>query len=123
MKLLNGGFRAWISEGRPVTDVLPEVVHKRFTPKVDASLIVTAEEVRKGISDLGTVLWDVRSLGEHRGDIARGNKYTGHIPGAVHLEWKEVVQADGTGRFRSADEIRAILEKRGITPDKQVYTY
>ena len=123
VKVLNGGFRAWLAEGRPVTDAVPAVRPQTFTPRVDTTLMVTGEEMRSAIGREDTVIWDVRSLGEHTGETTRGNKYTGHIPGAVHLEWKEVVEADGTGRFKPAGELRALLEERGITPDKRVCTY
>ena len=123
VKVLNGGFRAWLAEGRPVTDAVPEVRPRTFTPRVDTTLMITGEEMKSAIGREDTVIWDVRSPGEHTGETTRGNKYTGHIPGAVHLEWKEVVEADGTGRFRPAGEIRAMLGERGITPDKRVCTY
>ena len=123
VKVLNGGWRTWLAEGREVTDAAPKVEPRRFTPKVDPSLIITGEGLKSAIGQEGMVIWDVRSLGEHTGEATRGNKYTGHVPGAVHLEWSDVVGADGTGRFRPAEEIRSMLAEKGVTPDKQVYTY
>jgi 3-mercaptopyruvate sulfurtransferase SseA len=46
---------------------------------------------------------------------------SGHIPGAVNIPWEEAVREDGT--FRSAEEIRAVYESQGVTPDKDVITY
>ena len=123
VKVLNGGFRKWMTEGRPVTDAVPEITPRTFMPKPDPSLIIKGEELKSAIGREGTVIWDVRSLGEHVGETTRGNKYTGHIPGAVHLEWSDVVETNGTGRFKPAQEIRSMLEERGIRPNKQVYTY
>ena len=68
------------------------------------------------------VIWDVRTDGEWDGSEMRGNKRAGHIPGAVHLEWFNVMDRR-THRFKPADEIRQLLAEHGITPDKNVYAY
>ena len=123
MKVLNGGFRAWIDEKRPVTRVVPDVTPQVFIANPNSSLIATNSDVRSAVGVLDSVIWDVRSKGEHIGEVTRGNTYTGHISGAVHLEWNEMLSNDGTGKFKSAEEISIILLSKGITPDKQVYTY
>jgi thiosulfate/3-mercaptopyruvate sulfurtransferase len=46
----------------------------------------------------------------------------GHVPGAVHLEWFNLMDRE-THQFKSAGDIRRILNEHGITPDKNVYTY
>jgi thiosulfate/3-mercaptopyruvate sulfurtransferase len=68
------------------------------------------------------VVWDVRSDGEYNGTASRGNQRVGHIPGAVHLEWFNVMDRE-THRFKPAEEIRRVLTEYGITPEKRVYTY
>ncbi len=68
------------------------------------------------------VIWDVRSDGEWKGSDSWGNKRVGHVPGAVHLEWLDLMDRE-THKFRPADEIKKILSDNGITPDKNVYTY
>jgi len=123
VKVLNGGFRAWIDEKRPVTRVVPDVTPQVFIANPNSSLIATNSDVRSAVGVLDSVIWDVRSKGEHIGEVTRGNTYTGHISGAVHLEWNEMLSNDGTGKFKSAEEISIILLSKGITPDKQVYTY
>lgn len=45
----------------------------------------------------------------------------GHIPGAVNIPWSQAVNEDGT--FKSVEELRALYEPRGITPDKHVIAY
>ena len=56
------------------------------------------------------------------GSMSRGNKRVGHVPGAVHLEWFNLLDS-ATNEFKPAAEIRRILTDHGITPDKNVYTY
>ena len=93
-----------------------------FTPNRDESLLVKVDELKEACSLEGSVVWDVRSDGEWDGSEIRGNQRAGHIPGAVHLEWFNVMDRQ-THRFLPASEIRQILADNGITPDKNVYTY
>jgi thiosulfate/3-mercaptopyruvate sulfurtransferase len=65
-------------------------------------------------------LLDVRSNGEFQGTTVRAAR-GGAIPGAVHVEWKNNLDTDG--RFKSADQLRAIYESAGITPEREVITY
>jgi len=46
---------------------------------------------------------------------------TGHIPGAVHIEWKRNLNPDGT--FKSVDALRAMYTEAGVTNDREVVTY
>ena len=43
------------------------------------------------------------------------------MPGAVHLEWTNNLGADGV--FKSTDELKAMYECAGVTPDREVVTY
>ena len=63
---------------------------------------------------------DTRSEAENNATLVRSAR-GGHIPGAVHLEWKNNLNADGT--FKSADELAAQYKERGVTPDQEVIPY
>ena len=45
----------------------------------------------------------------------------GHIPGASNIPWAKAANEDGT--FKSADELKALYENEGVTPDKDVIAY
>ena len=45
----------------------------------------------------------------------------GHIAGAVNIPWAKAANDDGT--FKSADELRALYEAEGITPDREIVAY
>jgi 3-mercaptopyruvate sulfurtransferase SseA len=57
---------------------------------------------------------------EYYGEAVRARR-GGAIPGAVHLEWTNNLQADG--RFKPEAELRAMYEALGVTPDREVMTY
>ena len=73
---------------------------------------------------LGVVLWDVRTIGEFEGMTAGWNPppRLGHLPGAIHLEYIELFDAD-SGTLKPAAELTALLEAKGITPEASVTTY
>ena len=120
VKVMDGGWRKWLSEGRPISDFPagdPPAV--TFTPRLDDSMMVTADQLMEEMNKSDAVVWDVRSRGEYEGTTTRGNRRPGRIAGAVHLEWLELV--DGrTHLLKPASEIRRILEDNGITPDKRI---
>ena len=123
VKVLDGGWRRWISEGRQVSFDRPNPkTGVRFTPRTDESIMVKADELKAACSLEDTVIWDVRSDGEYDGCASRGNQRAGHIPGAVHLEWFNLVDRE-THRLKAPEEIRRILNEKGVSPDKAVYTY
>ena len=68
----------------------------------------------------GTLLLDGREKEEFEGvDAARKSK--GHIPGAVWMNYREVLTS--TGAFKTKDEIVAAAAKYGATPEKAIVVY
>ena len=123
VKVLDGGWRSWVTEGREVSFTRPQISsNTSFTPERDESMLVQVDELKAACNLEDAVIWDVRSDGEWDGSASRGNKWAGHIPGAVHLEWFNVMDRN-THRFKPAGEIRRILAEKGVTPDKNIYTY
>ena len=47
----------------------------------------------------------------------------GHIPGAAHLEWTDMMDKQRNLRLLPDDQLRAMLAERGVTPDKEIITY
>jgi thiosulfate/3-mercaptopyruvate sulfurtransferase len=123
VKVLDGGWRGWINEGHSVSfDRSQTASNAKFTPKIDDSIMVKVDELKAACNLADSVVWDVRSDGEWDGSAARGNQRAGHIPGAVHLEWFNVMDRN-THRFKPPEEIRRVLAANGITPEKKIYTY
>ncbi len=122
VKVLNGGWRAWIANGGAVDFKRTAAKPATFTPKHDDSKLVKVDELKQACELGDSIIWDVRSDGEWDGSASRGNKRVGHVPGAVHLEWFHLLDSE-TNEFKPPAEIRRILSENGITPDKNVYTY
>jgi thiosulfate/3-mercaptopyruvate sulfurtransferase len=88
-----------------------------FKGKINLDLLATRFDVHDAIGDANTVILDVRRESEYRGVEKRARR-VGAIPGAVHVFWRE--HLDARGMYRPAEEIRRLYETKGVTPDKSV---
>jgi len=122
VKVLNGGFRKWVKEGRPVTQEAVAVEKKKFTARPQPDRVVTREWLEKNFRNKDIVVVDNRSFNEFIGkDVRPGASRGGHIPGAVHLEWTKF--SDKLNTFKPAQDIEKALSQRGITKAMKVVTY
>ena len=124
VRVLNGGWTKWTAEGRDV-ETGPSAAtggDVTFTPQPpDHSIESDVDKLKAAIGADDAVIWDVRTEDEYTGANSRGNARVGHVPGAVFLEWVNLVAEDDT--FKSAAEIEEIARGLGITPEKQVHVY
>jgi thiosulfate/3-mercaptopyruvate sulfurtransferase len=128
VKIMNGGRKKWIAEGRELTQEVP-----RFTPvaykasEPDFSIRAFLPEVQEAIKQGAVQLVDVRSPQEFTGEILAppGLPETcqrgGHIPGARSITWSKACNEDGT--FKSYDELKSLYQNEGITGTKPVVAY
>lgn len=123
VKVLNGGFRKWMKEGRPVTQDTPAVKKKKFVAKIDRpESVVTRQWIKENMQAQNTLLVDARSPNEFTGkELLPGAVRGGHIPGARNLDWIKL--AGKLETFKSVDDIKAILTKAGITQETRVVSY
>ncbi len=128
VKLMNGGRKKWLSEGRELTKEVPKVPRTNYKAQdPDLSIRAMMQDVYKAMENKSAVLVDVRSPAEFTGEILAppGLPETcqrgGHIPGAKNIPWGLVCNEDGT--FKSADELKKIYAEKGVTEDKPVIAY
>lgn len=120
VKMLDGGFKAWKAAGAPVeTDsAAPKAATFKVAERRD--VLATAGDVLRSLNKENIAILDTRSAGEYYGTQVRAAR-GGAIPGAIHIEWTENLDADG--KFKSDAALQAMYDKAGITPDKEVVTY
>lgn len=128
-RLINGGRKKWIEEGRPLTKEPTKVTPAAYrSQEPNASIRALREFVLGSVGNKGRVLVDVRSPKEFTGELLapehlpqEGAQRGGHIPGAANIPWGEAVAVDGS--FKPVDELRKLYEDKGIKPDKEVIAY
>lgn len=126
LRVLDGGRRKWIAEGRPLTREISQRPRADYVagPPGSAESRVGRRDVRERLDDPGRLLLDVRSPEEYAGErvidysfgFDHGAERKGRIPGAVHLYFRELINEDES--FRPAGELRAKLAAVGATPDR-----
>lgn len=134
VRLLDGARVAWEKEGRPTTTDVPVPTPVTYTPGAERNdhMRVRFAEILERLDDIAaggrTALLDHRSPEEYNGERVNmigapdvGAERAGRIPGAKHLFFDEFLNDDMT--FRDEDALRALLESRGATPDKDVISY
>jgi thiosulfate/3-mercaptopyruvate sulfurtransferase len=128
-RLVNGGRAKWIAEGRPLTNAAPAFATSTYTAKSpDASVRALRDVVLERVTDGKAKIVDVRSPKEYSGELLapenlpqEGAQRGGHIPGAQNVPWGTAVAEDG--RFKTADELRAIYEAKGLAGGSEVIAY
>ncbi len=123
VRLLDGGFAKWFEEGRPLERAARQYPAGDFTAKATGATNALRDDILAEIGNSETVFWDVRADDEYSGENDRGTARGGRIPGAVHLEWSNLVTGGDVPVFKPGDELRALLEGVGVTPDKNVVAY
>jgi thiosulfate/3-mercaptopyruvate sulfurtransferase len=128
-RIMNGGRKKWMDEGRPMTKDVPAPKPTTYKTKApDPSIRAVRDEVLAAGRTKSAALVDVRSPKEFSGELLapealpqEGAQRGGHVPGAANIPWGENVQADGT--FKPVDQLKALYEARGITADRDVIAY
>ena len=113
-RVLDGGWRTWVDEGRPTSaDVAPRL-RAVFTPRTRAALRRDLNDIERATAG-GVTLVDARPRHLFLGEA--GAAGTGHIPGARSLPYQELVDG-ATGLFATPVAIGRLLRDAGIDPAK-----
>jgi len=119
---LDGGIHAWQASGRPLESKPNEASAGTVNVEIHPGPIAEAETIMQALEDGNEELlvWDARSAAEYRGERQAASR-SGHIPGAVNLDWLELMDREHELRLRK--DLAEYLTARGITPDKQIVTH
>jgi thiosulfate/3-mercaptopyruvate sulfurtransferase len=128
VRLMNGGRKKWVEEGRALTTEQPAVELARYRASdPDFSLRAFLPEVREAVERNGTALVDVRGPQEYTGEVLAPPNLPetcqrgGHIPGAKNIPWAQACNDDGT--FKSHDELRKLYADAGVDFAKPTVAY
>jgi len=119
VQVLDGGYAAWVADGRPVEQGEAPPRPGDFTPVAGGMPVLGVDELlrftRRG------VLLDVRAPERFRGEQEPVDPVAGHIPGATNLPTTGNVTDDG--RFLPVAALQDRLAHQGIAPGDEVGTY
>ncbi len=113
LHLLNGDYSAWNRSYSVSQDTPSESNGSYDATALAEGPLVGVETVEQAMDDSSTVLVDTREKDEYA---------AGHIPGAVRLNWMELVDETDRG-IKSDATLRSILEDAGIRSDQSIVLY
>jgi thiosulfate/3-mercaptopyruvate sulfurtransferase len=120
--LLNGGLHAWANEGHTCSREFTTPVAANFATAANPDAMASAEYITEHLAEADFALWDARSWNEYAG-LSRFSNHPGHIPGAVNLDWSEVMDRERNLRLKADDALSVQLNQLGLLPEKEVITY
>jgi thiosulfate/3-mercaptopyruvate sulfurtransferase len=85
VRVLDGGVNAWTAAGGALEAGTVALTPAVFSPHPRATMLVNADEVARRSEQ--TVLIDSRAPERYRGELEPLDWKSGHIPGAVNLNW------------------------------------
>ncbi|KAJ0392244.1 hypothetical protein P43SY_007956 [Pythium insidiosum] len=125
-----GATRAWwvfLHYGFPKENLkVSELLTLREgAPLKETGKLVGLEAVQSALLRGTAEFVDSRTPAEYIGAQANGNRRVGHVPGAVNLDWKDAVSAEGNGRFKTKAELEELVHQRKLTTnlDQPLITY
>ncbi len=121
--VMTGGFRAWQSEGRPVTADVPSPAAAAFAAQLNDNMVRSIEQLRANIDSGAELVLDARAPGRFNGtepEIRPGVR-SGHIPGSGNLPYAEIIDAEA-GTFVSSTDLRNAFDAQGATGLQPVTT-
>jgi len=113
VRLLDGDYSAWLRDHESSGEA-PDVTPSDYEAgEPDGDVFVGADDVAAAAEAADAVVVDTREPGEFE---------EGHVPGAVNVDWKALVDDDTRG-LKSRDDVEALLASRGVTRDRRVVLY
>jgi thiosulfate/3-mercaptopyruvate sulfurtransferase len=131
VRVLDGAKTRWKNEGRPLTKDVPAVTPATYKPVTNPErekMRALRDDVMAALKEKASVILDHRSPEEYRGELYsppgspnHGGERLGHIPGAKHLHFEDLVTQDTS--FKSRAELAELFKARGATGEKLIISY
>ncbi len=117
--VLDGGWRAWTSQQRPVCSQPCTYPPARFVARPRPGLFVGSKDVLATIDDPDTAIVSALGRRQHRGEVSDYGR-PGHIPGAKNVSaWAILDKA--SGRYRPPGELRQMCAP--VLDAERIITY
>jgi len=116
--VLDGGFEKWKEEKRPMTREFGTAALSSFTADLKKDFFMSYDELIRVKDTPGVLLIDARPAPVYEGQGPWIKP--GHIPGAVSLPWKSLMDEKNKKLLKPDDQIHTLVKAAGISPDKTI---
>ena len=123
VRLLNGGLKKWLAEGRKVESGQVKPKPSAFKAAFDARRVRSLQQLVANLTSRAEQVIDARANERYQGKVAepRPGLRSGHIPGALSLPYNNLFNA-ATGETKPLDELRAAFLGAGAKLDAPIVT-
>jgi thiosulfate/3-mercaptopyruvate sulfurtransferase len=116
--VLDGGIDKWKAEKRPLSQEFPEIKESDFKVEVQRDFFVDMQVFKELREEEDVVVIDARPADVYEGQGPWCKP--GHIPGAINLPWKSLMDPNNPTLLKPKEEVLDILEKKNVTPNKRI---
>jgi len=119
---LNGGLQNWVNKNLELSTDIVWPTPSTYSGQLDSFPIAEKQFIIDTLNDDDTMILDCRSPMEYSATkvfAARG----GHMPGAVNMNWMDLIDTENHLCIKSTSEIEKILESKGVTKGKTIITH
>jgi thiosulfate/3-mercaptopyruvate sulfurtransferase len=120
--VLNGGFKKWTVEGRPIATATGARPARPFTPRPRPALMADKAGVLAALGESSACVLNALTEEQHRGTGGTAYGRPGRIAGSVNVPARDLVDPK-THAYLTADVLRAKFQAAGALAAKRVVTY
>jgi thiosulfate/3-mercaptopyruvate sulfurtransferase len=123
VKVLDGGLKKWLREGRPTHSGKVEPKGGKFQARFDPGFVRSQQQLVANLATHAEQVIDARPLPRFEGTVAepRAGLRSGHIPGSRSVPYAQLFNAD-TGEMKSLDDLRQYFRNAGVDLAKPIVT-
>ncbi len=123
VRVLDGGLKKWIAEGRPVQSGPVTSKPATFKAAFDARRVRTMQQLVANLEGKGEQVIDARASDRFAGGVPepRPGLRSGHIPGSRNVPYAELFDAK-TGAMKPLDELRRAFTGAGVDMNRPIVT-
>jgi thiosulfate/3-mercaptopyruvate sulfurtransferase len=120
--ILDGGWSGYVAAGQPTTQQYPTYTPGPLTVTVDPTVSASLADVQAAIGNPRIKLIDARPPAAYAGNVTTWQR-NGHIPGAINIDWHTFVDPNNPHQFKSAADMQAVFNAKGIQKTDDVILY
>jgi thiosulfate/3-mercaptopyruvate sulfurtransferase len=123
VKVLDGGLKKWLREGRPTHSGKVTAKPGKFQAKFDPGYIRSQQQLVGNLTTHAEQVVDARPRPRFEGTVAepRAGLRGGHIPGSRSVPYAGLFDAE-TGAMKPLEELRRIFKDAGVDLTKPIVT-
>src|ERR1700694_3461291 len=123
VKVLDGGLKKWLREGRPTHSGKVTPKPGKFQARLDSSFVRSKQQLLGNLETQAEQVVDARPRPRFEGTVAEPwpGRRSGHIPGSRNVPYAELFDP-GTGSMKPLEELRQAFRNAGVDMAKPIVT-